>query len=120
MKFILSRKGMDSAAGGFANPILPDGTLLSLPIPDEATSIRYSDLNYKSKSYCNMILELKGNTIKLENKKIDFNENTRCHFDPDIRKEAYSRTSEWKGIFGQMGAAQSHLNNKNVEVGDIF
>lgn len=39
MKFILSRKGMDSAAGGFANPILPDGTLLSLPIPDDSTGI---------------------------------------------------------------------------------
>lgn len=120
MKFIFSRKGIDSAAGGFANPILTDGTLLSLPIPDDSTSIRYSDLTYNDKTYCQMISELKGNVIKLEKNKIDFNINTRCHFDPDIRKEAYPRTNEWKGIFGQMGAAQSHLDNKNVEIGDVF
>jgi hypothetical protein len=111
---------MDSAAGGFANPILPDGALLSLPIPDKSTSIRYSDLNYNGKNYCEMISELKGDVIKLESKKIQFDENTRCHFDPDLRKEAFLRTSEWTGIFGQMGAAQSHLNNKDVQVGDVF
>jgi hypothetical protein len=33
MKVILSRKGFDSEYGGIASPILPDGTLLSLPIP---------------------------------------------------------------------------------------
>jgi hypothetical protein len=120
MKFILSRKGMDSAAGGFANPILPNGTLLSLPIPDEATNIRYSDLNYCEKSYYNIISEIKGNEIKLENKNIEFNENTRCHFDPDLRSESCDRDSDWRGIFGQMGAAQSHLSNKGVAVGDVF
>lgn len=41
-----------------------------------------------------MISELKGDVIKLESNKICFNEDTRCHFDPDIRKEAYSRTPE--------------------------
>lgn len=35
MKVVLSRKGMDSRAGGIPSPILPDGTLLSLPIPNE-------------------------------------------------------------------------------------
>ena len=35
MKVILSRKGMDSESGRVASPILPDGTLLSLPIPIE-------------------------------------------------------------------------------------
>jgi len=34
MKIILSRKGFDSKNGGIASPILPDGALLSLPIPD--------------------------------------------------------------------------------------
>jgi hypothetical protein len=33
MKVILSRKGFDSASGGMPSPILPDGTLISLPIP---------------------------------------------------------------------------------------
>jgi len=38
MKVILSRKGFDSASGGHPSPILPDGTLLSIPIP----SMNYS------------------------------------------------------------------------------
>ena len=33
MKIILSRKGFDSGYGKIASPILPDGTLLSMPIP---------------------------------------------------------------------------------------
>ncbi len=32
-RVILSRKGVDSAAGGRPSPILPDGRLFSLPIP---------------------------------------------------------------------------------------
>ncbi len=33
MKVVLSRKGFDSANGGIPSPIMPDGTMLSLPIP---------------------------------------------------------------------------------------
>lgn len=33
MKIILSRKGFDSSYGGYPSPILPDGSLLSIPIP---------------------------------------------------------------------------------------
>ena len=33
MKLIFSRKGFDSSAGGIPSPILPDGRMISLPIP---------------------------------------------------------------------------------------
>ncbi len=33
MKVILSRKGFDSSYGGYPSPILPDNSLLSIPIP---------------------------------------------------------------------------------------
>ena len=47
MKVILSRKGFDSANGGIPSPILPDGTLLSLPIPSELDrEIKFSDIYY--------------------------------------------------------------------------
>ena len=42
MKVVLSRKGFDSSYGGFPSPILPDGTLISLPIP----SMKYSSSLY--------------------------------------------------------------------------
>ena len=50
MKVILSRKGMDSEAGGIPSPILPDGTLLSLPIPDNTSGQKYSELYYNGQS----------------------------------------------------------------------
>lgn len=34
MKIILSRKGFDSGNGGFPSPKMPDGTLLTMPIPE--------------------------------------------------------------------------------------
>ena len=44
MKIILSRKGVDSSAGGFASPIFPDGQMISIPIPDNRAQLRYRDL----------------------------------------------------------------------------
>ena len=113
MKIILSRKGFDSTGenGGFPSPILPDGTLLSLPIPDGINAIAYEQLHYKGKSYADIISEL-------TNGKFLFKE---CHLDPDIRKEVLtSRPDGWKAAFGQSGAARGHLKNKEVEVGDLF
>lgn len=46
MKVVLSRKGMDSRAGGIPSPILPDGMLLSLPIPNEKSGVPYDALVY--------------------------------------------------------------------------
>ncbi|RIE11762.1 hypothetical protein SMC3_08215 [Candidatus Cryosericum hinesii] len=40
MRVILSRKGFDSGYGGWASPILPDGRMLSLPIPASRTMAR--------------------------------------------------------------------------------
>ncbi|BES66445.1 hypothetical protein SANA_28840 [Gottschalkiaceae bacterium SANA] len=120
MKIILSRKGFDSAAGGYANPILPDGTLLSLPIPDKSSSVCFSDLSYKGKSYYEIMGELHGTKMKEDGKPAILSEISGCHLDPDIRVEAVKRLSGWKGLFGQIGAAQSHLKNQSVGVGDLF
>ena len=39
MKVIISRKGFDSGYGGMPSPILPDGTMISMPIPSPATRL---------------------------------------------------------------------------------
>src|ERR1022692_1176811 len=39
MRIILSRKGFDSSSGGVPSPIFPDGTTLSLFIPDKLSRI---------------------------------------------------------------------------------
>ena len=62
MKIILSRKGFDSENGKIPNPILPDGTLLSLPIPDKNGNNAFSSLHWEGMSYYDIIHSLKPNT----------------------------------------------------------
>ncbi|MDD3422616.1 MAG: hypothetical protein PHY11_04885 [Bacilli bacterium] len=108
MNIILSRKGFDSGAGGIPSPILPDGTLLSLPIPSDDKDL-YESLMYEGKSYLEIIKELKQSFSLLH-----------CHVDPDIRKIEGKNIKDWVPAFGQAGAALTHFLNHNVGVGDIF
>ncbi len=111
MKVILSRKGFDSSYGAQPSPILPDGTLLSLPIPYNR-GILFSEPKYNNESYLDIIKQLRPRT--------NIDKNTYCHLDPDIRIEAKARNENWKGLYGQSGAAQTHLDNMNVDIDDVF
>lgn len=109
MKVILSRKGFDSSNGGCASPILPDGTLLSMPIPSN-DDVRFCDLEYNNISYFDLIKELKPEFTR-----------RHCHLDPDIRPEIRKNpVKEWKPAFGQIGSAQSTLENAGVSPGDLI
>lgn len=108
MKIILSRKGFDSSNGGCASPIMPDGTLLSMPIPSNDRD-RYSDLCWNDITYSELLSELRPNKTY-----------AGCHVDPDIRKNRVSAIDDWSPAFGQIGAAQGLLANAGVEAGDIF
>ncbi|MBR6006770.1 MAG: hypothetical protein IK064_04005 [Clostridia bacterium] len=109
MKIILSRKGFDSANGGMPSPIMPDGTLLSMPIPSD-DNVLYDELTYEGHSYSEILHQL------APRKKFG-----QCHVDPDIRKNCRLKSvPNWTPAFGQIGAAQGVLSNANVEVGDIF
>jgi len=107
MKIILSRKGFDSAYGGYPSPILPSGDMVSLPIP-LCDSIKYSDLKIGNSTYYDLMRDLKPK-IKCHGKWIDLNKETKCHLDPDVHKDSIKREAGWKPCFGQIDAAQSHL-----------
>lgn len=112
MKIILSRKGFDSANGRQANPIMPDGSLLSLPIPDKDGNIPYASLQWNGMNYYEIIHSLKPRTkLRAED---------MCHLDPDLRKKVKERLPGWQPAFGQAGAALSHLYKLHVSVGDLF
>lgn len=111
MKIIFSRKGFDSSYGGVASPVFPDGKMLSLPIPSKDDQIKYADLNYDGVSVGKIVADLTGKA-----KYCDYN----AHFDPDLNEALYPRQQDWKPIFGQVGAAQSHLDNHGIGTGDIF
>jgi hypothetical protein len=95
MRVIFSRKGFDASAGGCPSPII-DGRPLSLPIPYLSSTRSYRHFN------------LGRIVTDLSNGKLG--ESDFCHNDPDLQM----------GAFGQVSAAQSHLNNQNVGPGDLF
>lgn len=108
MKIVLSRKGFDSQYGRIPSPILPDGTLLSLPIPTSESGRRFTDLRHGDGSYADLIVALGGDVAIAEG---------CCHLDPDLRPGS---APGWVPAFGQTGAAQTHLTNQGVGIGDLF
>lgn len=111
MKIILSRKGFDSSAGGVASPLFSDGTLLSLPIPDAYGTVTYGDLQWGSHQLGELVTALTRRRLDLH---------ARAHLDPDLYASICPRQPGWRPLFGQDGAAQSHLQNQGVGVGDLF
>lgn len=110
LKIIFSRKGFDSGYGGVPSPILPDGRLVSFPIPSRFGR-PLSDLLYGSESLGKMVGELTRGKI----------ETTRTvHLDPDLVAGTVPRLPGWRAAFGQTGSAQGHLRNQGVGPGDIF
>lgn len=124
MKVILSRKGFDSCYGGWPSPILPDGRMISLPIPSSEDSICYKDSKIQNKNLYELMRELflkdRKPKIKINGRWVELTEQTTCHLDPDIYHFLIDRDKEWVPLFGQCKAAQSHLENKNVTEGDLF
>lgn len=114
MKIIFSRKGLDSSFGAISSVVLPDGSLYWLPIPDgfgDNTLVGYSDINYLGINAETLIRSISGGKMPLPK---------TLHLDPDIYDGYVKRRDGWRAAFGQVGAAQSHLENEGVGVGDVF
>lgn len=111
MKIVLSRKGFDTGSGGCPSPIFPDGSMLALPIPDKQSSVRYQDLIWNGHNLGELVA-----TLTKGRQRADY----RAHLDPDLIHGLRPRNSHWRPVFGQTGAAQSHLANQSVGVGDLF
>ncbi|MBO81223.1 MAG: hypothetical protein CL801_07375 [Citromicrobium sp.] len=100
MKIVFSRKGFDSGSGGGSSPIV-DGRPVSLPIPDSKRIARttYGDLGLGEHA--------------ARASRGAYGADSLCHHDPMF-------TSDRRCIFGQVGAAQTHLANHGVGRGDVF
>jgi hypothetical protein len=110
MKIIFSRKGVDSAAGQCSSPIVI-GRPISLPIPTTMPTVtQYGDLAALTSRVAS---DLSQGRLAPDRP---------CHLDPDIDREASRaiRPAGWRGAFGQVSAALSHLRNMSVGPGDIF
>ena len=112
MKIILSRKGFDSANGGMPSPIFPDGRIISLPIPTTRSPTTINDLINNKYNLSDVISDLSKKKL---------HSNQHVHVDPDVDFNVLAnRPKDWRGAFGQVGAAQSHLSNNKVGKGDLF
>ena len=98
VRIVLSRKGFDTGSGGAPSPII-DGRPISLPIPTHHRS---------ATTYDNLGL---GDLVeRVTRSKIG--RTHLCHHDPMF--------TSGQCLFGQCGAAQSHLRNQGVGIGDVF
>ena len=111
MRLILSRKGFDSGSGGCPSPVFPDGSMLSLPIPDRGSPVRYCDLRWRGRDVGALV-----ETLTAGNQRAGY----RAHLHPDLRADIRSRPSGWKPVLGVRRAAQGHLRNQGVAKGDVF
>ena len=111
MKIVLSRKGFDSNNGGVPSPILPDGTVVFLPIPVQRSPTRFRDVRWRCGSLGTLVEDLTGGRVLGED---------RCHLDPDLQVGALPRQPGWRPAFGQFKAAQGHLASQSVGPGDLF
>jgi hypothetical protein len=113
IRIIFSRKGFDSSAGRVPSAILPDGKLISFPIPDTdlAQTRRYTDLNPQGVDLGRLLWDLLGSR---------YAELGPVHLDPDLDATTVPRLAGWRPMFGQASAAESHLRKLGVTVGDLF
>ncbi len=98
MRIIFSRKGFDTGSGGTASPII-GGRPISLPIPTSHRSIT----TYDHLGLGEIVERVTRGKITRDH---------LCHEDPMF--------TDGRCLFGQCGAAQSHLRNMGVGIGDVF
>ena len=111
-RLVISRKGFDSANGGCASPIFPDGTMLSLPIPSGGDPVTYADLRHGDVSIGDMVEDLTRGR---------FTRHDCAHLDPDVGSTVYQgRRGGCSGLFGQVGGSQTTLAKEGVGPGDLF
>jgi hypothetical protein len=85
--------------------------MVSLPIPDRQSRIRYSDIGWEEFGLGEIVSSLtSGEIAAAEN----------AHLDPDLNRGSLPREHGWRPLFGQTGAAQGHLRNSGVREGDVF
>ena len=120
MKVILSRKGFDSGSGGYPSIILPNNEMITLPIPSRGDTYKYSEIYTKNGECIFDIMKSLKKYIWSNGEKHILTKNTCCHLDPDICDFSVKRDRNWKGIFGQVDAAESVLSNNDVKEGDLF
>lgn len=90
---------------------MPDGQLISLPIPSPGDTLRYRNLRLdEHRRYSDLLVNLGYGGA----------DDRTCHVDPDLEPGVLPRHPEWLPLFGQVGASEGHLRNQGIGPGDLF
>jgi Nucleotide modification associated domain 3 len=106
--------------------VLPDGRMLSLPIPEPGSTITYGNcLVQPDMSFADFLGELGALRVTDRRngttQRLDVWPGLGTHLDPDLRFGARAnRPTEWQPLFGQADIAARHLARMCVRPGDIF
>ena len=117
---IFSRKGFDSAYGGGVSPVLPDGAMQSIGIPEAGSGIAYGDVQTPRGSLLELMHELGINRYRENKQWYPLVAKSEVHLDPDLHISARARHHAWRPVFGQCEGAQTVLRNRKVAKGDLF
>ena len=85
--------------------------MVSLPIPDDLSPIRYADIRWQEYNLGALVSDLTKGRVPAD---------YLAHLDPDLNPDSLKRHPDWRPILGQTGPAQGHLRNNGVKSGDLF
>lgn len=116
MKVVLSRKGFDSKNGRIPSAIMPNGDVLSFPIPSDDAAI-FDELAYDGVSYGTILNDLFAQTLGFKGCPFE-----HCHVDPDLDRSRWqSPPKKWGPAFGPSYDIWHYLNEVvGVQEGDLF
>ena len=110
-KLIISRKGFDSGSGGCLSPIIPDGTMFSLPIPSWDQEA-FEDLQHGDIDIASVVTGVTNGRMSGQN---------LIHLDPDLNFEAYRHRKEranwqhWRGMLGHAGLPHDRVRRSGID-----
>jgi len=125
-RLIFSRKGFDSVFGGRPSPVLPDGRMVSLPIPEPESPITYGDcFAQPDVTFADFLARMGAGRIRDgrngATQHLEVRPGLGVHLDPDLRAGARKdRPPGWQPLFGQADAAARHLERMHAGPGDVF
>jgi hypothetical protein len=121
MKVILSRKGVDSTAGGKASYIIKGNDLIWIPIPEAdivSHQTTYLKIQTKFGTLGEVVAPLK---IRQNGVKVYLGPTSKAHLDPDLYYDSLSRKAGlWVAAFGQRTPAAVRVLDRHVRTGDLF
>jgi hypothetical protein len=120
MKIILSRKGVDSAAGGEASYITRGGDLICIPIPEKNAvghSTNYASIHSNIGDLGNFVAPF---WIVPNGTKQFLVPRSKAHLDPDLCSTSLPRKAGWIAAFGQRTPSAVHLLDRHVDRGTLF